>query len=193
MFYWLRRFHSSSRRSRHLFGMVNKGSDAFLITTALSENHSLCLATLAGPCDNREPSSHLLSLSNKRETPGFTPLSPRWLQAPSKSLNPPTWVAFSPRQFPGLLGDQAASEELPETCAGGGGTVELGGGTVLAFSRAFPIPPPDTGPSHPPRSCSDGAPYLPPGGSGAWDRWLNLSEAQFPFLSSGANNSSFAG
>ena len=67
MFYWLRRFHSSSRRSRHLFGMVNKGSDAFLITTALTENHSLCLATLAGPCDNTESLPHICSHYRTRE------------------------------------------------------------------------------------------------------------------------------
>ena len=67
MFYWLRRFHSSSRRSRHLFGMVNKGSDAFLITTALTENHSLCLATLAGPCDNTESLPHICSHYRTRQ------------------------------------------------------------------------------------------------------------------------------
>lgn len=49
MFYWLRWFHSTSRWSRHLFGMVNKGGDVFLITTILPETLSPHLEGLHRP------------------------------------------------------------------------------------------------------------------------------------------------
>lgn len=88
MFYWLWRFHSSSRRSRHLFGMVNKGSDAFLITQP-SLQFTACLSQrLLGPeITQRASLPHTCSHNPIREkcpaSPNCHPEGCRHLPGPS--------------------------------------------------------------------------------------------------------------